>query len=100
MFHVRCSTSPGLGEYRYLILCGQAAADDGAEVFIGSSDSGKLWTDLKPEESAQKLQEKAATLPTARVGFTLDAAKNYLYAIHNPYVTGQTIVVDGGVSLT
>jgi NAD(P)-dependent dehydrogenase (short-subunit alcohol dehydrogenase family) len=34
------------------------------------------------------------------VGLPGDAAKSYLYAIQNSYVTGQTIIVDGGRSLT
>jgi NAD(P)-dependent dehydrogenase (short-subunit alcohol dehydrogenase family) len=39
-------------------------------------------------------------LLTVRVGLPDDAAKSYLYAIQNPYVTGQIIIVDGGGSLT
>jgi NAD(P)-dependent dehydrogenase (short-subunit alcohol dehydrogenase family) len=66
----------------------------------GFIDSGKLWKDLPAEERATKLREKAASdLLTARVGLPDDAAKSYLYAIQNPYVTGQTIIVDGGGSL-
>jgi NAD(P)-dependent dehydrogenase (short-subunit alcohol dehydrogenase family) len=66
----------------------------------GFIDSGKLWKDLPAEERATKLREKAASdLLTERVGLPDDAAKSYLYAIQNPYVTGQTIIVDGGGSL-
>jgi hypothetical protein len=50
---------------------------------------------------AAKLRAKAASdLQTTRVGLPGDAAKSYLYAIQNSYVTGQTIIVDGGGSLT
>jgi NAD(P)-dependent dehydrogenase (short-subunit alcohol dehydrogenase family) len=79
------------------------AADCGAEVYIGSSsaDTGELWKDLVDDEREAKLQAKATSdLLTARAGIPDDAAKSYLYAIYNPYVTGQTIVVDGGGSLT
>jgi NAD(P)-dependent dehydrogenase (short-subunit alcohol dehydrogenase family) len=63
--------------------------------------TGKLWKDLPGEEREAKLQAKATSdLLTARAGIPDDAAKSYLYAIYNPYVTGQTIVVDGGGSLT
>jgi NAD(P)-dependent dehydrogenase (short-subunit alcohol dehydrogenase family) len=67
----------------------------------GFIDTKKLWKDLPAEERAAKLEAKAASdLQTARVGLPDDAAKSYLYAMQNPYVTGQTIVVDGGGSLT
>jgi NAD(P)-dependent dehydrogenase (short-subunit alcohol dehydrogenase family) len=67
----------------------------------GFIDTGKLWKDLPGEEREAKLQAKATSdLLTARAGIPDDAAKSYLYAISNPYVTGQTIVVDGGGSLT
>ena len=47
------------------------------------------------------MRDKAASdLLTVRVGLPDDAAKSYLYAIQNPYVTGQTIIADGGGALT
>ena len=67
----------------------------------GFIDTGKLWKDLPLEERAAKLRVKAASdLRTTRVGLPGDAAKSYVYAIQNSYVTGQTIIVDGGGSLT
>jgi NAD(P)-dependent dehydrogenase (short-subunit alcohol dehydrogenase family) len=67
----------------------------------GFIDTEKLWKDLPAEEREAKLQAKAASdLLVARAGHPDDAAKSYLYAIQNPYVTGQTLVVDGGASLT
>jgi NAD(P)-dependent dehydrogenase (short-subunit alcohol dehydrogenase family) len=66
----------------------------------GFIDTEKLWKDLPAEEREARLREKAASdLLTARVGHPDDAARSYLYAIQNPYVTGQTLVVDGGGSL-
>jgi NAD(P)-dependent dehydrogenase (short-subunit alcohol dehydrogenase family) len=56
---------------------------------------------LPAETRTAKLQaDKAATLPTRRVGLPQDLARAYIYAIENPYLTGQTLVVDGGASLT
>jgi hypothetical protein len=53
------------------------------------------------DEREAKLRAKATSdLLTARASIPDDAAKSYLYAICNPYLTGQTIVVDGGGSLT
>jgi len=67
----------------------------------GFVDTGKLHTDLPAETRTAKLQaDKAATLPTRRVGLPQDLARAYIYAIENPYLTGQTLVVDGGASLT
>jgi len=64
-------------------------------------DSGKLWKYLPAPEREAKMRDKAASdLLTVRVGLPDDAAKSYLYAIQNPYVTGQTIIADGGASLT
>jgi NAD(P)-dependent dehydrogenase (short-subunit alcohol dehydrogenase family) len=63
----------------------------------GFIDTGKLWKDLPVEERAAKLRAKAASdLQTRRVGLPGDAAKSYLDGIQNSYVTGQTIIVDGG----
>jgi NAD(P)-dependent dehydrogenase (short-subunit alcohol dehydrogenase family) len=67
----------------------------------GFIDTGKLWPDLAENERTEKLWEsKAKNLPAQRVGLAQDGAKTYLYVMENPYVTGQTLVVDGGSSLT
>jgi len=67
----------------------------------GFIDTGKLFTDLAENERTEKLWEaKGKDLPAKRIGLALDAAKTYLYVMENPYVTGQTLVVDGGSSLT
>jgi NAD(P)-dependent dehydrogenase (short-subunit alcohol dehydrogenase family) len=66
----------------------------------GFVDTGKLHADLPAETRTAKLQaDKAATLPTRRVGLPQDLARAYIYAIENPYLTGQTLIVDGGASL-
>jgi NAD(P)-dependent dehydrogenase (short-subunit alcohol dehydrogenase family) len=67
----------------------------------GFIDSGKLWKDLPAEQRESKMRDKAdSDLLTVGAGLPDDAAKSYLYVIQNPYVTGQTIVADGGASLT
>ena len=67
----------------------------------GFVDTGKLDADLPAETRTAKLQaDKADTLPTRRIGLPQDVAGAYIYAIENPYLTGQTLVVDGGASLT
>jgi 3-oxoacyl-[acyl-carrier protein] reductase len=38
-------------------------------------------------------------LPTRRVGQPEDAAATYLFAMQNPYLTGQVLSVDGGSSI-
>lgn len=66
----------------------------------GFIDTGKLFPNLPREERLNQLQEtKADGLPAKRVGTPGDAASAYLYALRNPYLTGQTLVVDGGASL-
>src|SRR6266566_7101423 len=67
----------------------------------GFVDTGKLHADLPAETRTSKLQADIAdTLPTRRIGLPQDVARAYIYAIENPYLTGQTLVVDGGASLT
>jgi NAD(P)-dependent dehydrogenase (short-subunit alcohol dehydrogenase family) len=66
----------------------------------GFIDTGKLLAHLPTKERASKLVEtKAADLPTGRVGQPGDAAATYLFAMQNPYLSGQTLFVDGGSSI-
>lgn len=66
----------------------------------GFIDTGKLFSDLPAEERTQKLWEShGRNVPSQRTGLVQDAARTYLYAVENPYVTGQILVVDGGSSL-
>jgi NAD(P)-dependent dehydrogenase (short-subunit alcohol dehydrogenase family) len=62
----------------------------------GFIDTGKLLRDLPPHERAAKLAEsKGAGLPSQRVGQAEDAASAFLFAIQNPYLSGQVLFVDG-----
>ena len=66
----------------------------------GFIDTGKLLANLSPEDRTAKLLEtKGHPLPAQRVGKPQDAASAYLYAMQNPYLTGQVLVVDGGDSI-
>jgi NAD(P)-dependent dehydrogenase (short-subunit alcohol dehydrogenase family) len=63
----------------------------------GFVDTGKLLTDVSPlQRAAQLLEAKGANLPVQRVGQPKDAAAAYIFAMENPYVTGQVLFVDGG----
>ena len=67
----------------------------------GFVDTGKLHADLSAKTRTAKLQaDQADTLPTRRIGLPQDVARAYIHAMENPYLTGQTLVVDGGASLT
>jgi len=63
----------------------------------GFVDTGKLLADLPPlQRAARLLDTKGANLPVQRVGQPKDAAAAYIFAMENPYVTGQVLFVDGG----
>lgn len=69
-------------------------------VSLGFIDSGKLHRELPAaEREATLFSEKAAHLPVQLLGRPEHAAAAYFYAIENPYVTGQTLFVEGGDSL-
>lgn len=63
----------------------------------GFIDTGKLFADLPAAQRAvQLLEAKGASLPVQRVGQPKDAAAAYIFAMENPYLTGQVLFVDGG----
>ena len=67
----------------------------------GFIDSGKLWKDLPAEEREAKMRDKAGSdLLTARVGTSRTTPQKASTPFKIPYVTGQTIIADGGGSLT
>jgi NAD(P)-dependent dehydrogenase (short-subunit alcohol dehydrogenase family) len=66
----------------------------------GFIDTGKLLAHLPADERAAKLQEtKAAGLPSQRAGQAEDVASAFLFAMQNPYLTGQVLFLDGGASI-
>lgn len=66
----------------------------------GIVDTGKRFAGLPEAERAEKLQTAiGAKLPVGRVGQPADLAHAYLFVLQNPFLTGQTIVVDGGATV-
>ena len=55
----------------------------------------ELWAGLA-EEARQGLFQMGKKLPVGRIGTPDDIAEHYLSFMRGGYVTGQTIVVDGG----
>ncbi|MGI4878915.1 MAG: SDR family oxidoreductase [Janthinobacterium lividum] len=58
-----------------------------------------LWRNMPPEQIEQTKAHFAATIPLGRTAQPDEVAQAYLYAITNGFVTGQTLVVDGGLGL-
>ena len=55
-----------------------------------------LWSNLAPAAREQMFREAAAKLPVGRIGTADDVAEHYLSFMRGRYVTGQSLVVDGG----
>jgi NAD(P)-dependent dehydrogenase (short-subunit alcohol dehydrogenase family) len=56
----------------------------------------ELWSNIPPDARAQMFRDAAAKLPVGRVGTPDDIAEHYLAFMRGNYVTGQTLIVDGG----
>jgi NAD(P)-dependent dehydrogenase (short-subunit alcohol dehydrogenase family) len=64
----------------------------------GFVDTG-LWSNV-PEDARKKMfADAAAKLPVGRVGKPADIAEHYVGFLRGEYVTGQSLVVDGGAVL-
>lgn len=55
-----------------------------------------MWDRMSTEARAAMYAHNAATLPARRMGEPGDVAQVVLMAMTNPFVTGATLVVDGG----
>ncbi len=55
-----------------------------------------LWSNIPADARAQMFRDAAAKLPVGRVGTPDDIAEHYLSFMRGGYVTGQTLIVDGG----
>jgi NAD(P)-dependent dehydrogenase (short-subunit alcohol dehydrogenase family) len=64
-------------------------------VVPGLVDTG-LWANVPPDARAQMFREAGAKLPVGRIGTAADLAGHYLAFMRGGYVTGQSLVVDGG----
>ncbi|WP_454683786.1 SDR family oxidoreductase [Ancylobacter moscoviensis] len=58
-----------------------------------------LWRGMSPQEQEALFTGEAARLPVGRVAGPEEIALGYLYLMRQPYVTGQTLTVDGGEAL-
>jgi NAD(P)-dependent dehydrogenase (short-subunit alcohol dehydrogenase family) len=65
----------------------------------GVIDTG-AWDGLGEQAKAGYFVEIAARNPVRRIGTTEDIAKAVLFAMTNPFLTGQTLHIDGGEPLT
>lgn len=55
-----------------------------------------LWRDMTAEAREALYAAQAQRLPVGHVGEPEEIAESYLYLMRQTYVTGQTLVVDGG----
>jgi NAD(P)-dependent dehydrogenase (short-subunit alcohol dehydrogenase family) len=55
-----------------------------------------LWANIPEDEREAMYRQAGARLPVGQVGEADDIAQTYLYLMNNPFVTGQTVVIDGG----
>lgn len=58
-----------------------------------------LWDRLPEQEREAVFAAAAATLPVGRIGEPSDAAAAYLFLMRQGFATGQTVVIDGGLSV-
>lgn len=69
-------------------------------VVPGAVDTGKRFAGLTAPERAAKLQAGIGDkLPARRIGQPEDLAAAYLFALQNSFLTGQSLVVDGGAAV-
>ncbi|MEO7032197.1 MAG: SDR family oxidoreductase [Polyangiaceae bacterium] len=64
-------------------------------VVPGFVDTG-LWSNIPEAGRTQMFADAAAKLPVGRIGKPDDIAEHYLSFMRGGYVTGQSLVVDGG----
>lgn len=64
-------------------------------VVPGFVDTG-LWSNIPGPARSQMFADAAAKLPVGRIGAAADIAEHYLSFMRGGYVTGQSLIVDGG----
>ncbi len=64
-----------------------------------STTATPLWDRLGPEGRQQKFEAMAARLPVGRVATAEDIAHAILMTCTNPFMTGSTVLIDGGDAL-
>ncbi|MCW3106358.1 MAG: short-chain dehydrogenase, partial [Segetibacter sp.] len=58
-----------------------------------------LWNNLSDADREGFYKHLESTLPLKRIGEAEDVAEAFVYLMKQPYVTGQSLVVDGGAVL-
>jgi NAD(P)-dependent dehydrogenase (short-subunit alcohol dehydrogenase family) len=59
-----------------------------------------IWDTIAGPAKTERHQQMAARLPVGRIGRPDDIARAMLTLMHNPYITGTVLHVDGGHRLT
>jgi NAD(P)-dependent dehydrogenase (short-subunit alcohol dehydrogenase family) len=59
----------------------------------------ELWSNVPADARAKMFADVAAKLPVRRIGTPDDIAEHYISFMNGRYVTGQSLVVDGGGAL-
>jgi NAD(P)-dependent dehydrogenase (short-subunit alcohol dehydrogenase family) len=58
-----------------------------------------LWNRLPEEQREAYFETRGAALPVGKVGEPVELAEAYLFLMRGTFMTGQTVVMDGGMSL-
>lgn len=58
-----------------------------------------FWRDVPAEQVAQTRRHFEQTIPLQRLASMAELASTYLFLMHNDFITGQHIAVDGGIML-
>jgi NAD(P)-dependent dehydrogenase (short-subunit alcohol dehydrogenase family) len=97
---------PGIGWYNgtkaaVIQLTRQMAQELAPAVTVNCVAPGIIKTDMSRALWEQREDEIAAGVPTRRLGLPADVASAvaFLASDHAAYITGQTLTVDGGVTL-
>lgn len=64
-----------------------------------STTETPLWDKLGPEGRQRKFDDMSSRLPVGRVAQPEDIANAILFVATNPFVTGSTLLIDGGDAL-
>ncbi|WP_269447491.1 SDR family oxidoreductase [Caballeronia udeis] len=55
-----------------------------------------LWSNVPESDREAMYLHAGSRLPVGRAGEAHDIAQTYVYLMNNEFVTGQTVVIDGG----
>jgi NAD(P)-dependent dehydrogenase (short-subunit alcohol dehydrogenase family) len=58
-----------------------------------------LWANVPDDQRKNMYRQAAERLPVGHVGEPDEVAQAYLYLMQQTYITGQTLIVDGGGTL-